>query len=82
MEESMVLDAVQRILVDLKGADPAQITPETSLADQLNVDSIDVMDLMMELETAFSDQNLVLDTENLGCIKTVGDMVSLVEKSL
>ena len=80
--EGMVFEAVQRTLVDIKGVDPSLVNPEAKLAEQLHVDSIDVMDLVMELETRFEDRNLVLDSETVLDVKTVGDLVELVERSL
>jgi acyl carrier protein len=59
-----------------KGASPDNISPETRLLEDLNVDSVHVIDLVLGLEDAFgiSIEDGVIET-----IKTVGDLVALVK---
>ena len=49
---------------------------ETSLVDDLDADSLDVVDLIMSLEEEF---DIEIPTKRLRKIKTVGDLVKYIE---
>ena len=48
-----VLDQVKQILVQQLGVDEGQVTPEASFQDDLDADSLDLVELIMELEDQF-----------------------------
>jgi acyl carrier protein len=58
-----------------KGA--TEISPETDISQDLNLDSLAVMDLMMELEEKF-DVSIPLNV--LPEVRTVGDLAATVRK--
>ncbi|MFC4076427.1 acyl carrier protein [Salinithrix halophila] len=70
------LNRVQRIVVDRLGVDAAEVTPEAAIKDDLGADSLDVMDLILELEDEF---NLEISDEQAEKINTVGDIVSYID---
>lgn len=70
------LERVQKIVVDHLGVDAAQVTPEASIKDDLGADSLDVMDLILELEDEFS---LEISDEEAEKINTVGDVVTYID---
>ena len=45
-----VLDRVRAVVVDRLGADESSVTPEASFMDDLNADSLDLVELIMALE--------------------------------
>ena len=49
----MVLEKVKAILSSQFDVEEDSITPETNIADDLNADSLDVVDLLMSLEDEF-----------------------------
>jgi acyl carrier protein len=53
------------------------ITMETNLIEDLEADSLDIADLVMELEEQL---DIEIDDEELENLKTVGDIVSYIEK--
>lgn len=59
-----------------KGASPDNISPETRLLEDLNLDSVHSIDLVLGLEDAFgvSIEDGVIET-----IKTTGELVTLVK---
>ncbi len=69
----MVLDKVKKILAEYKGIDEAIIQPETSM-ESLGIDSLDTVELVMNLEDEF-DVEIEVDED----IKTVGDLVKIIE---
>jgi len=53
------------------------LKPETSLTEDLNADSLDLFQIIMELEEAFDIEIPTEDTEN---IKTIADIEAYIEK--
>lgn len=72
---SAVADKVISIVAAIKRIAPEQIRPESSL-EQLGIDSLDKINLLFELESAF---NIDIPDEVAGSIKTVGDIVGKLE---
>jgi acyl carrier protein len=56
-----------------------EITLETSFKDDLNADSLDLVELIMALEDEF---DLEIDDEDVEGIKTVGDAVNYIKELL
>ncbi|MCY0869215.1 MAG: acyl carrier protein [Firmicutes bacterium] len=73
---SDVYDRVKRIVVDRLGIEEAQVSPEASFKDDLGADSLDVVELVMELEDEF---DLEISDEDAEKISTVGDVVRYIE---
>ncbi len=73
---SDIYDRVKRIVVDRLGVDEAQVTQEASFKDDLGADSLDVVELVMELEDEF---DLEISDEDAEKINTVGDVVKYIE---
>ncbi|MDA8352684.1 MAG: acyl carrier protein [Firmicutes bacterium] len=70
------LDRVQRIIVDRLGVDASEVTKEASIKDDLGADSLDVMDMILELEDEFS---MEISDEEAEKINTVGDIVAYID---
>ena len=73
----MVLEKIKAILSEQFDADEDSITAETTLADDLGADSLDVVDLLMSIEDEFEVEIPDEEVEN---IKTVGALVDYIEK--
>ena len=67
-----VFDKIVETIVDAKGIDAAQITPESSFKD-LNVDSLDIAEMAMTLEDEFG---ITIELEE--GVNTVEDLVNLI----
>ena len=72
----MVLEKVKAILSEQFDVEEDSITVDTSIADDLGADSLDVVDLVMALEDEFDVEIPEDQVEN---IKTVGDIVKFIE---
>ena len=68
---------VKAIIVDKLGVDESEVTNEASFTNDLGADSLDTVELIMELEKEFDIQ--IPDDEAEGIV-TVGDAISFVEK--
>lgn len=72
----MVLEKVIEILADQLSVDPSIINEDSNLIDDLDADSLTVIDLIMCLEDEFGIE--VPDTE-VESLKTVGAIVRYIE---
>ena len=73
-----VKERVIDIVAEQLGVSKEQITPETSFVNDLGADSLDVVELVMELEEEF-DINIPDDAAEK--ITTVGQAVDYIEKT-
>ena len=71
-----VFDKIVETIVDAKGIDAVQITPESSFKD-LNVDSLDIAEMVMTLEDEFG---VTIELEE--GIATVQDLVKLIDERI
>jgi len=74
-----ILEKVIQIVSEQMGVDKAEITADTSFVDDLNADSLDTVELVMELEDEF---DMSIPDEEAEKIKTVGDALEYVERQL
>lgn len=73
---SQVIEKVQEIVKDKLNVELSEITPEANFAADLGADSLDTVELIMELEKEFGIQ---IPDEEAQQIKTVGDAVAYIE---
>jgi acyl carrier protein len=67
---------VKEIIVNKLGVDANQVTPEASFTNDLGADSLDTVELVMELERAF---NLQIPDEDAEKLSTVGDAINYIK---
>ncbi len=70
-----VFDRVKAIIVDRLDVEESKITMEASFKDDLEADSLDVVELVMELEDEF---DMEIADEDAESINTVGDAVNYI----
>jgi acyl carrier protein len=73
---SDVFERVKRIVVERLGVEEAEVTPEASFKEDLGADSLDVVELVMELEDEF---DLEISDEDAEKITTVGEVVNYIQ---
>ncbi|MCI8622267.1 MAG: acyl carrier protein [Provencibacterium sp.] len=72
-----IFEKVKELLVEQLDVDEELVNPEASITDDLGADSLDLVDLVMELENEFDAE---IPDEDIQNIKTVGDIVAYIEK--
>jgi acyl carrier protein len=73
-----VAERVTEIVAEQLGVDKEKITPETSFVNDLGADSLDTVELVMELEEEF-DINIPDDAAEK--IQTVGQAIKFIEEA-
>ena len=76
----MIFDRLRALIAEQFNIDPDSITMETSFADDLNADSVDIVDLSMALEEEFGIEELGEDEAT--SITTVGDLVRFLQAKI
>ncbi|ASS75696.1 acyl carrier protein [Tumebacillus algifaecis] len=69
---------VKTIIVDRLGVEEDQVKLEASFKEDLGADSLDVVELVMELEDEF---DMEISDEDAEKINTVGDVVSYISSN-
>lgn len=73
-----LIDDVKEVVAEqLNISDTSKITETASFVDDLNADSLDLVELVMELEKRFS---IKIPQEDQGKIKTVAEAVKYIEE--
>ena len=75
---STVQDRVVDIIVDQLGVDPSEVTPEARFREDLEADSLDLVELMMAFEEEFGGE---ISDEEAQKVTTVGEVVTLIEEA-
>ena len=75
----MVLEKVKAILSEQFDVEEDSITPDTNLSEDLEADSLDVVDLMMSIEDEFE---IEVPDEEIENIKTVDQLVKYIEANM
>ncbi len=72
----MIFEKLKEIIVEQLGVNVEEITMESSFTDDLGADSLDLFQIIMEIESEYDIEVGEGDAEK---IKTVGDAVKYVE---
>lgn len=78
MTTEEVFAKIKDILVDQLSIDEEDITLESNFIDDLNADSLDIVELVMAMETEF---DISIPDEEAENIKTVNDAVEYVKSA-
>lgn len=73
-----MFEKICEILAEKFDADASTMTMETKIKDDLNADSLDVVELMMDLEENFG---ITISDEKAAEMSTVGDIVKYIEEN-
>ena len=71
-----LFEQVRDIIVEQLGVDPDQVTPEARFREDLEADSLDLVEFIMEVEDVFGGE---ISDEEAQQIQTVGQAVDYLE---
>lgn len=73
---SDTFEEVKKIIVDLLGVDESKVTPEARFREDLEADSLDLVELIMAFEDKFGAE---ISDEDAQKITTVGEAVAYID---
>lgn len=77
MNQQDIFERIVQILHDNFGIDKANITPDAKLYDDLDIDSIDAVDLIVQLKPLVGKR---LNAEAFKSVRTIQDVVDALHK--
>lgn len=72
-------EQIQKIIVDLLGVKPEEVTRDANFREDLGADSLDLVELIMEFEDTFGG---TISDEEAQQIETVGQAVDYVQERM
>lgn len=73
-----MLEQLKEIVAEQLNVDVEAITEETSFIDDLRADSLDIMEMVMQMEDTF---NISIPTEDAGKLQTVGQVIAYLKEN-
>ncbi len=75
---SSIAERVTKLIVEKLGVEESEVTPEASFTNDLGADSLDTVELIMELEKEF---DISIPDEQAEKIQTVGQAIEYIESN-
>jgi acyl carrier protein len=75
--EGTTFERLKKIIVEQLGVDEEEVTPQASFVEDLNADSLDLVELIMSLEEEFG---MEISDEDAEKIQKVSDAVEYIEE--
>jgi acyl carrier protein len=75
----MISEKVMKLIIEQFNIEEDSVDLDTSFRDDLNADSLDLVELVMGLEDEFG---LEVEDEDVEAIKTVGDAIEYIKEAL
>ena len=79
METNEVFDKVKGLFVEDLGIDESKVTMEAKLEEDLEIDSLGIIEVVMAFEDEF---DIEIDDEELADVSTVGEAVKLLHSKI
>ena len=79
MADEQIFEDVKAIIVDLLGVDPEKVTMDARFREDLEADSLDLVELIMALEDKFGAE---ISDEDAQSITTVGETVKYIAERM
>jgi acyl carrier protein len=77
VDQSEIEGRLKKIIVDNLGVDEAEVVPTANFVDDLNADSLDLVELIMSLEEEFG---IEISDEEAEKLRTVGDAIEYIQE--
>ena len=76
-DDATITQSLAEILEEVAGVNPGDVTADKSFVDDLDVDSLSMVEVAMAVEEKF---NAKIPDDELSNLKTVGDAVSYIKQ--
>jgi acyl carrier protein len=74
-----IFQRITKVVANQLSIDPSEVVPEALIQDDLGADSLDLVELIIDLEDEF---DIKIDDESSKVIKTVQDAVDFISSKL
>ncbi len=78
MNREEIIQAVNSIFIDRFELDESELTPEKSIVDDLQLDSLDIVDMIVGLQQKFGIN--LRENKDIRNVRTLNDVYDLFEK--
>jgi acyl carrier protein len=75
VDQAAIDERLRRIISEQLGVDEAQVTPNASFEEDLNADSLDLVELIMSLEEEFGVEISEEDAERIRTVADASDYI-------
>lgn len=75
--EAEIIAGLAEIVEEVTGIEPSEVTPEKSFVDDLDIDSLSMVEIAVQTEDKYG---VKIPDEDLAGLRTVGDAVSYIQK--
>lgn len=75
----MIFEKIKKIISSKTGIDRESIALDSNIAEDFNLDSIEIFELLSEIEDEFS---IEIDEDSYENLKTMQDLVSYIENEI
>lgn len=72
----MILEKVRQLIAEQMNIDESKITPDSDIIKDLGADSLDIVEMLMNVE---SEWGLVIDDEDVPSLTKIKDVVAYIE---
>ena len=72
-----IIAGIAEIIEEVTGIEPSEVTPEKSFVDDLDIDSLSMVEIAVQTEDKYG---VKIPDEDLAGLRTVGDVVAYIQK--
>ena len=72
-----IITGLAEIIEEVTGIEPSEVTPEKSFVDDLDIDSLSMVEIAVQTEDKYG---VKIPDEDLAGLRTVGDVVAYIQK--
>lgn len=76
-ENIMILEKLKAMVKEQLDIDVDKVTESTDIKNDLGLDSLDIVEILMNVE---EEWGIVIDDDETTSLKTVGDVIALIEQ--
>jgi acyl carrier protein len=76
-QEELLIAGIAEIIEEVTGIEPSEVTIEKSFVDDLDIDSLSMVEIAVQTEDKYG---VKIPDEDLAALRTVGDAVAYIQK--
>lgn len=75
----MIFDKIKAMIAQQTGVDESKITMQSDILKDIGLDSLDIVELIMNAE---EEWDIIIDDEDVASFKTIADVVAYIESKI